>query len=346
MKILHSDKHSLHAPAWYIADGRVLPCPEVPARADDLLHSLQSTNHQIILNPQIDPWPALRRTHSPDYLHYLQSIHKIWTAEFGNCDVLPDTFPRHRPATPPTKPSAQASYYCFDMAAPITAGTWDAALASATLAVAAADALLHGETSYALCRPPGHHAGRDYCGGFCYLNNIAIAAEHLLLRGGGGGGAMKRLAILDLDYHHGNGTQDIFYARPDVLFLSLHADPNTQYPYFWGYPQETGDGPGAGFNINLPLPRGTSETDWLQTLDTALHKIADFHPDALLISVGADISDSDPVGDFRLPLPAFSEIARRLRSLYLPTLFVQEGGYNVTTIGPCISTLLQAFSTE
>ena len=235
------------------------------------------------------------------------------------------------------KPSAQAGYYCFDMAAPITAGTWEAAVASASLAVAAADALLHGETAYALCRPPGHHAGRDYCGGFCYLNNVAIAAEHLVLHG------RKRVAILDIDYHHGNGTQELFYGRSDVLFVSIHAEPDTQYPYFWGYAEERGEGAGMGCNVNLPLARGASEALWLRTLDLAVGHVKGFRPEAVLVSVGGDIYEADGVGDFCVTLAGFAEIGRRLRGLNLPTMFVQEGGYNVSKIGECIVRLIGGF---
>lgn len=241
----------------------------------------------------------------------------------------------------PAWPIAQAGYYCFDMAAPITAGTYEAAVESARCAVAAAQAVLEGDgggAAYALCRPPGHHAGPDYCGGFCYLNNAALAAQHLVMAG------KTRVAILDLDYHHGNGTQDIFYPRNDVLFISLHADPNTQYPYFWGHADETGTGQGQGFNVNFPLPRGTTETVWLATFDQALTHVRNFHPDALIISFGVDTFEHDDVGDFGISQNGFAGIGRRLHSLHLPTLLIQEGGYNLTAVGPCVTTVLSAFN--
>ena len=204
--------------------------------------------------------------------------------------------------------------------------------------VAAADALLRGQPSAAaLCRPPGHHAGPDYCGGFCYLNNAAAAAQHLLLHG------HPRVALLDIDYHHGNGTQDIFYARDDVLFLSLHADPNTQYPYFWGYADETGDGPGTGFTVNAPLPRNCSESDWLAAFDALLPRIAAYAPTALVVSVGLDTAHGDAVGDFHLTPAAFSRIGKSLAGLHLPAAFIQEGGYTLANLAPSLLALLAGF---
>jgi acetoin utilization deacetylase AcuC-like enzyme len=345
MLIFYSPQHILHRPQWYVADGTVRPCPEVPQRAELLIQALagEATN-DVRAAMVVDPLPAIRAIHTSDYLNYLESIHKVWSAEFaatGGMDVLPDTFPRPVSSVRnrrPGKPAAQAGYYCFDMAAPITAGTWQAALESARCAVAAADALLKGgHAAYALCRPPGHHAGPNYCGGFCYINNAAAAAQYLRQQG------HSKVALLDIDYHHGNGTQDIFYNRDDVLFLSLHADPNTQYPYFWGYPQECGEGPGEGFTCNFPLPRGTSESAWLEALEHALARIRTYAPTALVVSLGLDISQADPVGDFRLSRAAFAAIGRRLSGLGLPTAIIQEGGYNLADIGPSCAELLRAF---
>jgi acetoin utilization deacetylase AcuC-like enzyme len=354
MKIFHSPAHTRHAPDWYVADGAARPCPDNPGRVASLLQSLaQLPNAQILTAEHIDPLPALRAIHTPDYLHYLQTIHAVWAAEFakdGATAVLPDTFPRPRPHSElrnqtsgppprPAKPSAQAGFYCFDMAAPITAGTNDAALASAQCAVAAAQCILEGQPSaYALCRPPGHHAGADYCGGFCYLNNAAAAAQHLLL------GGHKKIAIFDIDYHHGNGTQDIFYSRDDVLFVSVHADPHTQYPYFWGYESETGTGRGAGFTRNFPLPRGASATNWFAAFRAALVHIHLYDPDALVVSLGVDTSAVDPVGDFQLTLEDFVSLGRQLKaSVPLSTLFIQEGGYHLESIGPSVAAVLSTY---
>jgi acetoin utilization deacetylase AcuC-like enzyme len=287
----------------------------------------------------LDVWPALRGVHGAGYLDYLRTIHDLWSAEFGACDVLPDTFvPRGRRVRRPTKPAAQAGYYCFDLAAPIGAETWRAALGSATSACAAARAVMNGErAAYAICRPPGHHAGADYCGGFCYLNNVAIAAQFCLL------GGKKRVAILDVDYHHGNGTQDIFYGRGDVLFVSIHADPNTQYPYFWGHAEETGEGAGEGCNVNLPLSRGCGPEVWLEALGRALDRVEAYGPEVLLVSLGVDTAESDGIGDFNLGPAEFAEMGRRIAALRRPTVFVQEGGYNVERIGGSVVAVLRGF---
>jgi acetoin utilization deacetylase AcuC-like enzyme len=340
MKVFYSNVHRSHAPGWYVADGAVRQCPEVAARVEVIQEALRDVRGMEMRETGgVDPWAAIRGVHEAGYLEYLRTIHGIWAAEFGAGNVLPDTFvPRREGMRRPAKPSAQAGYYCFDMAAPITAGTWEAAVGAAACAVSAAQALVDGErAAYALCRPPGHHAGRDYCGGFCYLNNVAIAAEHLRLAG------KRRVAILDVDYHHGNGTQDIFYAREDVLFVSIHADPETQYPYFWGRAEERGVGVSEGFTLNLPLRRGASEGEWLAALDVAMERVRAFGADVLLVSLGVDTHERDDVGDFQLTRAGFAEMARRLHALELPTAFVQEGGYNLKEIGPSVAAVLSTF---
>ena len=188
----------------------------------------------------------------------------------------------------------------------------------------------------ALCRPPGHHCGADYLGGYCYLNNAAIAAEAAVAAG-------RRVAILDIDYHHGNGTQDIFYARGDVLFVSIHADPVTDYPFFWGHADETGIGEGEGANLNLPLPQGTALADYVPALDRALEKIAAFAPDLLVCSYGADTYAGDPISFFRIETGDYPVLARRIASLGVPTLVVMEGGYAVDALGANLAAFLSGF---
>ncbi len=338
MKVFYSPDSLLHTPEWYIADGTVRPCPDAATRPDRILAALRAESFPV-LAPATDPWPALRVVHTADYLDYLQNIHARWTAHFrNNTPVIPDTFARRPNMKRPRDPIAQVGFYCFDMAAPIVAGTWKAVFAGAASATSAAEAVIGGDrAAYALCRPPGHHAGADYCGGFCYLNNAAAAAQHLLLAG------MKRVAVFDVDYHHGNGTQDIFDARADVLFVSIHAEPDTQFPYFWGYADERGSGPGLGFTANFPLPRGTSEQAWFQTFEQALEVVREFRPEALVVSLGVDTFEGDTVGDFSVSMEGFAELGRRLAKMQLPTVLVQEGGYYLNAVGPCVANVLRAF---
>ena len=214
-------------------------------------------------------------------------------------------------------------YYSFDAGTPITAGTWQAAQSSADVAVTSARLLAEGghPAIFALCRPPGHHAATDLYGGYCFLNNAAIAAQYLI------DGGAERVAILDVDYHHGNGTQAIFYDRPDVLFLSLHGDPREEYPFFLGWADERGDGPGEGFNVNYPLPWGTGFPAWSEALEDACKRVADYAPDVLLVSLGVDTFKGDPISKFRLESDDFTAYGARIARLGLPTLFVMEGGY-------------------
>jgi acetoin utilization deacetylase AcuC-like enzyme len=233
---------------------------------------------------------------------------------------------------------AKLGRFAMDACAPIAAGTWEAAYWNAQTALSALDAVLAGDrAAFALCRPPGHHAGPDYVGGYCYLNTAAIAAEAALAAG------RKRIAILDVDYHHGNGTQDIFWNRADVLFVSIHADPVTDYPYFWGHADEIGEGAGEGTTLNLPLPRGTKLPEYKAALSIALDRIAAFAPDLLICSYGADTYAGDPISHFAVETGDYAVIARRVASLRLPTLIVMEGGYAVDRLGENVASFLSGF---
>jgi len=345
MQVFWSEKHRLHLPQVYLADGTIRPVPEVPARVEAILQAIRTTNRHAIVqadSSHSDPWSAIQAIHRADYLEYLRTIQPVFEKEFsaeGGSDVLPDTFfPPGRSPRRPGKPSAQAGYYSFDLAAPISAGTYFGAVEAAACAVAATEAVFAGDrTAYALCRPPGHHSGPAYCGGFCYINNAAVAATQFLRAG------KSRVAILDIDYHHGNGTQDIFYDRRDVLFVSVHADPDTQYPYFWGHADETGAGEGTGYTINLPLPRGTDEATWLEAVTAGVSRVKAFAPEALVVSFGADVHEADTVGDFRVTLSGITKAAKQIAALGLPTVLVQEGGYNLKMLGACVESLLAAF---
>jgi acetoin utilization deacetylase AcuC-like enzyme len=232
----------------------------------------------------------------------------------------------------------QCGYHLGDGACPIMDKTWSAAKASAATAAHAAQLMLRGERIvYALCRPPGHHAASDVAAGFCYINNSALAAQ-ILTRAG------QRVAILDIDVHHGNGTEAIFYDRADILTISLHADTSRFYPFFWGYPQETGRGAGEGFNLNLPLPRGTKIDDYRSGLAKALRRIGEFRPTMLVIASGLDISIDDPFQGFAITTADFATIGRDIAGLGLPMLVVQEGGYPSASLGANLASLLQGLT--
>jgi acetoin utilization deacetylase AcuC-like enzyme len=239
---------------------------------------------------------------------------------------------------PPSGLDARLSYYSFDMAGSITETTWRAVKRAADTALAGADAVLAGEkAAFSLCSPPGHHAGRDFFGGYCYLNNAAIAAQRFLDNG------HDRVAIFDVDYHHGNGTQEIFYDRADVLLASLHGDPDFEFPFHLGYARERGAGKGEGYNLNYPLPAGTAWPQWLAAFEDAHEKIRAYAPTALVISLGVDTFKDDPISQFKLESEHFLTVGRRIADFGLPTLFVMEGGYAVDALGVNAVNVLQGF---
>jgi acetoin utilization deacetylase AcuC-like enzyme len=277
--------------------------------------------------------------HAPDYVAFLETAWRDWLAAgeegdaFSGCRPMSDMSSRV-----PESIHGRLGYYSFDSSAPITAGTWAAAYAGAQAALTACDLVAAGEpAAFALCRPPGHHASRAYFGGYCYLNNAAIAAQSLLDRG------MRRVAVLDVDFHHGNGTQSIFYDRDDVLFASIHGDPNHEYPYFAGHAEETGTGAGAGCNCNFPLPPGTGPERWLEALDAALGRIRGHRPEALVVSLGVDTFERDPISSFRLRSEDYLRLGGALRALRTSTLFIMEGGYALDAIGVNVTNVLAGF---
>ena len=340
MRILYSEKHLLHAPREEMNGkaGAFQPHPEVPQRAIGILESLRERRLGEILQPRRYAPDVLTAVHDPGLIDFYRQVLPAWQARTGRPGpVLPDVFALRGLDRRPQDPVRQAGYYCFDPQTPILEGTWEAALEAAACAVTGADLLLEGNRlAYALCRPPGHHAGPDYYGGYCYLNNAALAARRLLDRG--------RPAILDIDYHHGNGTQDIFYASGQVLFVSLHADPDSSYPCFSGYLGERGTGAGRDCNLNFPLPAGTGEPAYREVLARALQAIRAFKPDFLVVSLGVDTVQGDPVGGLRLPAESFPGLGRMIGSLALPVLVVQEGGYSLRLAGPCVAGFLTGLS--
>lgn len=310
-----------------------------------ILSALEADGRYEILPPDDFGLDPILAVHEPAYVDFLRTAYAEWMAEptdYERRALLPATFPppNQREHLPRTL-LGRAGYYLSDLSAAIDSGTYPASLASANCALSGARVLINHSpltihhTAFALCRPPGHHAGRAYAAGYCYLNNAAIAAHWLTQFGS--------VAILDIDYHAGNGTQDIFYQRPDVLTLSIHADPDEEYPYFSGYADQTGAGAGLGFHQNYPLPFGTDDEAYLNTLANALERLTAFNPAALVVSAGMDIYADDPLGKIRVTREGIRQIGQAIAGLQLPTLIVMEGGYNNDALGLNARAFLDAF---
>ena len=338
MHVIHSTRHHLHDPKQFLLGGALAPCPEVPERAERFLAAVTRDGHDLAEAVAHGAAPRAA-VHAPDYLEFLEHGHAAWQALSHTApEMLPNVHPGRHMHSRPDHIVGQAGWYMADTACPISADTWAAVTASADVALSAADLLLAGQDhAYALCRPPGHHAFADMAGGFCFLNNVAIAARHLQQR-------FPRVAILDIDVHHGNGTQQIFYDCDDVYFVSLHGDPAGFYPFFAGHAHETGSGRGRGYTLNLPLPAGTGDEAFLGALQRALRAIGRFAPDALLISLGLDAQENDPLGILSITTGGFERIAGMIAEMPMPTLLVQEGGYLCEELADNLSRFLYGYA--
>jgi acetoin utilization deacetylase AcuC-like enzyme len=335
MRIFWDERQRLHSPEKELHNGAFEPFAEQPSRADAILASLGPAETP----PDRGEGPLLR-VHPRDYLDFLRTAHAEWREARRPGDAAGYVWPvvRRRPLVL-DRIDAKLGRYSMDASTPIAEGTWESAYWSAQSVLAATEAVLAGERSaFALCRPPGHHAGADYAGGYCYLNGAAIAAEAALDAG------HRRVAILDIDYHHGNGTQDIFYERSDVFFASIHADPATDYPFYWGHADETGQGEGEGTTLNLPLPRGAALREFEPALSQALAAISAFGAEMLICSFGADTYEGDPISFFTLRTSDYAGIARRVAGLGLPTAILMEGGYAVEALGANVVAFLGGFA--
>ncbi len=324
--------------------GQLVPCHETPARLDHVLHDLQRRAFGELRTPGTADLRVIEHIHATHYLEFLRSAWPDWIAlnpANADVDILPSVWPNHglRRDVAPTNFSARVGQYAFDAGTPIVAGTWQAALTGAACAIDAARAVANGQrVAMALTRPPGHHAGADFFGGYCFLNNSALAAQALRDAGA------QRVAIVDVDYHHGNGTQQIFYSRSDVFTASIHGDPTTEYPFYLGYADETGEGDGAGYNRNLPLATGTGFDAWCEALHHALGEVRRHRADALVVPLGVDTYAADPISTFTLTSDDFTEMGRILERAELPTVFVMEGGYAVEHIGVNVVNVLDGFA--
>lgn len=339
MKVFYSEKHRQHYPPFEVFDGGVrVPYLENPDRMDRVLGALQNVDWADIHEPMDFGLDPILAVHDKDYLDFLASAWTEWlaTEPTDSTTLIPATFALRRQPQKPKSLLGQAGYYMMDLSACIVEGTYQAALASANCGLSAAQAVVNGERSaFALCRPPGHHAGKDYAGGYCFINNAAVAAHWLSSKG--------HVAVLDVDYHCGNGTQDIFYPRDDVLTISIHADPDFEYPHFMGFVNERGRGRGFMYHHNFPLPKGTGDVEYLRTLEYAVGLIREFEPVHLVVSAGMDIYADDPLGTIKVSTRGIGEIGKRIASLKLPTVIVMEGGYANEALGRNMVAFLSAF---
>ena len=342
MITFHNPLHHLHAPVHEFFRGERVPCFEKPARADYVEARLTERSHAL-LAPDQDSSAVLARIHAPRYLQFLQTAWAQWLAlDPANAQVQP--FPSVWPVRTlrsdiePDNFVARLGLYSMDNGTPLAAGSWQAAKAGADAAASAAARVAAGARAAFCCtRPPGHHAGPDFMGGYCFINHAAVCAQ--ALRNGGA----ARVAVLDVDYHHGNGTQSIFYDRADVLFVSIHGDPRTEYPFYLGHADEAGEGAGAGCNLNLPLAAGSSVQAWFAALEQACARISAYGAEALVVSLGLDTFEGDPISRFALASADFLRLGQRLARLGLPTVFVLEGGYAAADLGTNAVNVLEGF---
>jgi acetoin utilization deacetylase AcuC-like enzyme len=354
MKVFYSNNHRLHDPPFEIFDGgQRVPYLENPNRIDNILSALAKTGWAEITGPEDFGLGPVLAIHDAGYINFLSSAWDEWVASSypsgtipKDAILLPATFALRRHPHVPGSVLGRAGYYIMDLSACIVKGTYKAALSSVNCALTGAKFIVDQPidnpiassqhiSSFALCRPPGHHAGKDYAAGYCFINNAAVAANWLSARG--------KVTLLDIDYHACNGTQDIFYDRSDVLTISLHGDPDFEYPYYAGYADETGKGEGLNYHKNFPLQWGTNDPLYLATLDIALDFVLGFAPKYLVVSIGADIFKDDPLGKFKITKDGFYEIGKKIAGLEMRSLIVMEGGYNNQALGENIVSFLSAF---
>jgi acetoin utilization deacetylase AcuC-like enzyme len=335
LKAVYTERHRSHDPQFFLVRGAVRRTTE-SVRAGRPAAQRPSRRIHDLVEPTAFGQGPRARIYSPEYLRFLAEAWEEWSA-LGDAgpEMIANIHPVRQAATYPTSIVGKLGWHTADTGCPIGPGTWVGACAATDVAVT--QLVMDGEdASYELCRPPGHHAYHDMAGGFCFLNNSAIAAAHLRLK-------HERVAILDVDVHHGNGTQGIFYSRADVLTVSIHADPKYYYPFVWGYAHERGEGTGLGANFNIPLPIGTGNDAYLQALDSARKTIEAFAPGALVIALGLDASEHDPLKSLSITTDGFSRIGAAIARMGLPTVFVQEGGYLSDVLGDNLTAVLGGF---
>lgn len=339
METIFTDRHKLRNSKTELFGGELVEPFERPSRAEYIIGRVREVDLGPISEPDDFGMDPILAIHDAGFIAFLQVAWPDWQSAGFKGEAIPTVWPARRMSHRiPTYIEGRLGYYALSCETSISEGTWEAAYLSAQVALTGAERINQGaRAAFALCRPPGHHAAIDMYGGYCFVNNAAVAAQHLLDTGA------KRIAILDVDFHHGNGTQDIFYARDDVLFISLHGDPMDAFPHFLGHADETGNGAGGGFTINYPLPPNTDFATWRAALKKALAQIAEYAPEALIISLGVDTFETDPISFFKLTSDDFTTYGADIAAVNLPTLFVMEGGYDIAEIGVNAVNVLQGF---
>ncbi|MES2614920.1 MAG: histone deacetylase family protein [Bdellovibrionota bacterium] len=332
MKIFYSSIQKKHVILYEIQYGKRHKYNDKGTRVDSILKCLKKSDGYEIISPSVLPYDALLAVHDDDYLNFLQSSQNLNNDEI----ICPYVFPcdnriaSHEPIIP-----KRAGYYCFDAGTSLMHNTWSAAVASASAAYSAAVHTKNtGEVTYALCRPPGHHASKNMFGGYCYLNNAAVAAKYLSKSGS--------VMVIDFDYHHGNGTQSIFYDSSEVFYFSIHAHPSVEYPYFTGFEEEIGIDDGVNYNLNIPLMPFSSPSEYFKELLDGLNKAFKImEPDYIVVSAGFDIEANDPIGHFNMNALNFENLGKVFKNLNKKCIIVQEGGYLVSDLGTNVESFLR-----
>ena len=330
MLTVFSEKHLLRDAKSELCGGQLVPPFECPVRAEQIIQRVKQVGLGDIIAPREFDIEAVTRVHDADFIRFLETCWSEWVDRGYEGEAIPATWPARgmQQDRVPRHIEGKLGHYAMAAETSISGGTWEAARASADVALTAQATIRDGaREAFALCRPPGHHAATDLYGGYCFINNASVAAQAFIDQGA------SRVALLDVDFHHGNGSQAIFYDRNDVMFLSLHGDPADAFPHFLGYADENGVGPGEGYNQNYPMGPGTDFETWGKALEDACLKIANYGPDALVVSLGVDTFENDPISFFRLSSDDFKRYGAIIARLDLPTLFIMEGGYAVAEIG-------------
>ena len=339
MKTIYSKNHILRNSKTELYGGELVKPFERPERMEFIINAIQERNLGPIIEPENLNTDIIFKVHDRDYVEFLNVAWKEWLKLGLGGEAIPTVWPsRSMPSDIiPNFIEGKLGYYCLANETSISEGTVEGAYEAVKVVLTATEMLENENSLFALCRPPGHHASKDQYGGYCFFNNVAIAAERLIEKGA------KKIFILDVDFHHGNGTQAIFYDRPDVYFASLHGDPKEAFPHFLGHANEKGDGAGEGYNINYPMQPGTPYAEWTRALDDVIEKIKSYQPDALLVSLGVDTYEKDPISFFKLKSDDFFDVGKKIALCGLPTLFVMEGGYAIKEIGINTVNVLKGF---